>query len=924
MAGIKRGWRVGCAFLLCLLLFGLWAAPAHAAPGDTLRVAFCPLSGFFEYDEAGKETGYGVELLDKLSKYTGIQFTYVPADGWEDTKQMLLDGRADIRMPGTAPSVPSTDLGYTQHNIMDTFYAVLTLNSREDLIYNDYATLGTLRCAVTRGLKKVSPVDGQLAGVGMSQENLVDYENYNACRAALDAGEVDAVITNILDMTPDMKQLARFPTVCNYISMTLGNPYLDVLNDALAELSMDEPAFLANLYKKWFPDRVVVPFTREELEYLNTLGTQEGSGLNFYFHDGEGFLSRRENDGSMAGFYPLLAARVADKVGVPCTLSEMTDAVQRTYIFPEFYYDYGWAASHNTEITKPYFIVSYYKIFRKGGNLSPETGKVAAVNNFRVTEDLLNSGYTQDQLVLCEDYEACLEAVQARHADITYLPSYAADYYLNLYRYNALSAVLSEYSHQVCFAVYGEQSALLASILDKVLAATGDEELNALLVECTALRPTQNLLLEWLYENPLRSVAVISSLVAALVVLGMVLLFMARTRRQNMALLQATQAKQSFLARMSHDMRTPMNAIIGFSAFGQESTALDESKGYHTKINRAGRYLLQLINDSLDLSKLETGKYRFNLEPTGSEEFVEALRNILQPRAEEKGITLTIRDNTIAQRKVLFDKLRLQQIFVNLLNNAIKFTPPGGHVVLTLSGELQGSDTMQTAFTVADDGIGMSEEFQKERMYAPFEQADAGEMENGTGLGLSIVKELVDAMGGQITCESAPGKGTTFTVTITTKLAEPCSSPAPAAAPAAPAADALQSLAGKRVLVCEDHPMNREIAARLLKKVGMLVEDAPDGQQGVAQFAAAAPGYYSAILMDVRMPVMDGLAATRAIRALPRPDAATIPILAMTANAFAEDAQACVDAGMNEHLAKPIDPQALYQALAEQIARATP
>jgi CheY-like chemotaxis protein len=216
---------------------------------------------------------------------------------------------------------------------------------------------------------------------------------------------------------------------------------------------------------------------------------------------------------------------------------------------------------------------------------------------------------------------------------------------------------------------------------------------------------------------------------------------------------------------------------------------------------------------------------------------------------------------------------------------------------------------------VADNGIGMTEEFQREKLFQPFEQEYRGSgQESGTGLGLSIVKNLVELMGGAIVCRSAPGRGTVFDVTLPTKSA------APPAAPEKPAQRAdTAHLAGKRVLLCEDHPLNREIAEKLLQAVGVTAEAAENGKIGLERFRASAPGFYDAVLMDIRMPVMDGLEASRAIRALNRPDAKSVPIIAMTANALDEDLQRSVDAGMNAHLAKPVNPDTLYRTLSALI-----
>lgn len=905
--------RRGFLVLLCgLLLCGLSVPVSAENTSAELRVAFYPLDGFFEYDAAGKETGYGVDLLNKISQYTGISFTYVPAQSWEETKYMLMSGAADVRMPATEPSAPSPHLDYTQHGILDTYLAILTLKSRSDLIYEDYDSLQILRYGVSSNLYQTSSAQDYLAALGITEQQLQFYDGYNACRAALDSGAVDAVISNIMDMTDDMKQLARLEARSNYISMLIGQEALVRLNDALSRIKLEDPAFLPNLYAKWFPERVTTPLSKEELTYLASLDC-----LTFSFRDGQGYLARRADTGEFVGFYPLVAQRVCDILNVSYRQEPPADrAPEDVVIVPDFYYDYQWADEWDAAITESYFTVSYFQISKKGSPPPVADRKVAAVKEFRITEEFLKNRYSESQMVWCETYADCMEAVYAGKADVTYINNYAAEYYLNLYRYGGLTATLAEFSSRACFAVWGGESALLASALNKTLRTLSSDELSALMVNSTTVKPEQNLLMEWIYGHPIQSILATTVTVSVLVLSGVLLLMMRRAHRRNLQLQEATEAKQEFLSRMSHDMRTPMNAIIGFSGFGMSCEDAAESRAYHEKISQAGQYLLHLVNDSLDLSKLTAGKYELHPEPCLLREFLAAVNNIVQPLAQERGVRYaTSCNHEPSTNALLFDKARLEQIFVNLLNNAIKFTPRGGQVSLDIvSSEPAADGSAAVTFYVRDSGMGMSEEFMRAKLFQPFEQENPSASSSGTGLGLSIVHQLVEVMGGTITCESSPGKGTTFRVDLPTRLGIAGPSTRPAGPMKAPA------LAGSRILLCEDHPLNAEIACRLLQKQGVTVDTVSNGQQGVEQFCHAPAGHYDAILMDIRMPVMDGLTAARTIRGLERGDAKQIPIIAMSANAFPEDVQSSLASGMNAHLAKPIDPQALYDALQQFLA----
>ena len=373
---------------------------------------------------------------------------------------------------------------------------------------------------------------------------------------------------------------------------------------------------------------------------------------------------------------------------------------------------------------------------------------------------------------------------------------------------------------------------------------------------------------------------------------------------------KANEAKSTFLSGMSHDLRTPLNGIIGFTDIALRQTAVEKKQEYLEKIKSSGELLLALVNDTLELSRIESGKYALEMEHVDSQELGMTVVTALRPAAELKGVRLLAGAEDFPQEVLWADRLKIQKVLLNLLSNAIKFTPEGGTVkagVQILDPPVNGCNRR---IVVEDNGIGMSAEFLK-KMYEPFSQERRSETAHtvGTGLGLSIVQRIVQLMGGSIAVESEIGKGTRFTVDLPLQYEETAALKT-ADSPLAP-------LAGKQVLLCEDNYVNREIASLLLQEKDVRVDSAEDGEEGLKKFAASAEGYYDAILMDVRMPVMDGYEATSAIRRLNRPDAKIIPILAMTADAFEEDIRKCLEVGMNRHLAKPIRPEELYRALGE-------
>jgi len=376
---------------------------------------------------------------------------------------------------------------------------------------------------------------------------------------------------------------------------------------------------------------------------------------------------------------------------------------------------------------------------------------------------------------------------------------------------------------------------------------------------------------------------------------------------------KANLAKREFLFNMSHDIRTPMNAIIGFTALAQ--THIDDRgqvEDYLKKISVSSQHLLSLINDVLDMSRIESGKVTLEAKPVHLPELVHELRDIVQAVVSEKDLSLTLDTVGVENEDVIADPLRLEQILINVLANAVKFTPDGGQISLWIvQKDTAPAGYADFEFHIKDNGIGMSEEFQK-HIFEQFarERTSTVSKIQGTGLGMAITKSLVDMMGGRITVKSEQGKGSEFTISLRFPIGEAKAEQTP------PAAKASAS-AGKKLLVVEDNELNLEIASTLLKEAGFAVDTAENGKIAVEKVEAASADRYDLILMDIQMPEMDGYEATRRIRALPDTKKAALPIVAMTANAFEDDRKNALRAGMNGHIAKPLDIQKLFQVLSE-------
>lgn len=385
---------------------------------------------------------------------------------------------------------------------------------------------------------------------------------------------------------------------------------------------------------------------------------------------------------------------------------------------------------------------------------------------------------------------------------------------------------------------------------------------------------------------------------------------------------KASSAKTEFFSRLSHDMRTPMNGILGLIDLSEEETNQEVLQENIAKMKSSGTYLLGLINDSLDFQKIESGRMSLKLEEIYAQDLLENISSMIKETAKEKNIALNIQIiNENLDCYVCMDPMRTKQIFVNLLTNALKFTPEGGNVDICVECTKREGMISHNRFTIRDTGIGMSKEFLEDGIFKPFSQESNEVTANyaGTGLGLSIVKKLVELMGGTISVQSKKNVGTTFVVEIDIKRVNATEVSKEEIIENNQKNISIEQLSGKHVLVAEDHPLNAEIIKKLLEKADCIVTIAKNGKECVEMFNATEEFYYDVILMDIRMPVMDGFEAAREIRACSRKDALQIPIVAVTANAYAEDVSHALEAGMNAHLPKPVDSKVLYETIVQVI-----
>ena len=520
--------------------------------------------------------------------------------------------------------------------------------------------------------------------------------------------------------------------------------------------------------------------------------------------------------------------------------------------------------------------------------------------------------------LMCSTRQEMMEAVRKGKANAAFVYYYMAQAFVNSDTTGTMTYTLLEQpTFTYRMVVSSTENHAMAGILTKAMYAMPENFVEDLAAQYTTYKATYLTFADWIRLHPVVTVWVLLIFGWLLTTMAVIATrFSARKKAQKAAKEKAEEmaelaehaqaankAKTAFLSHMSHDMRTPMNAIMGFTGIAMKNNPSDEVKNCLEKIDESSEYLLSLINDVLDLTRVESGKVKYNPVPADLKSITDSALDITKGFLTNRDISFKIQREEAKIPNVLVDPVRLRDVLVNILSNAVKFTPDGGTITFEARCQEKGGDGyINMHYRISDTGIGMSEEFTKE-VFEEFaqEDSDVRTQYHGVGLGMAIVKKYVDMMGGTISVQSKKHEGTTFTVDIPLEITDKeCNK-------SDTGFSEKVNLTGVKVLLAEDNELNAEITTVQLEEFGMNVERVVDGKNAVEIFRNHPEGTFDVILMDIMMPEMNGYEAAKAIRAMnDRPDGKNIPIIAMTANSFAEDVQASLDAGMNAHLSKPI------------------
>ena len=929
--------------MICLVVFPV-STSAQENSDHVIRV------GSFEetynvVNEKGERSGYGYEYLQDIAGYAGWTYKYITSD-WKNCFTQLENGEIDI-LGG---------ISYTDERAENMLFSDMPMGEEKYYIYTDASNMD-----LTAG--NLDSFEGK--NIGVSKDNIVEdvlneweskyglhTKHINVSNTAevmdkLSKHEIDCFVSVEESRweESDISPITSIGETEIYFAINPERPDIkEALDSAMRRIKDDNPFYTDDLYRRYLSAQSSSFLSKEEREWIG----QHGAIRIGYLNQDGGISSVDPSTGKLTGVitdYVDLAENCLQGQTLEFELkgydtrSELLQALQDGKIDLIFHANQNpyFAETNGFALSDTLLTLNMAAITAKDSFDENKENIVAVEKDNFALKAYLSYNYPQWEVVEYETSDAAVKAMQKGEADCIVSNSGTVSDYL---KNNKLHSVFLTKEADVSFAVQQGEPVLL-SILNKTLTSMPTTQFSGAVVSYNA--SSRKVTAKDFIQDNLLAVSLIVG-ISIFVVLCIILDSLKKSKRaeekskksaeqalklnqeleekqqelQN-ALVEAqsaNKAKTSFLNNMSHDIRTPINGIMGMLTILEKSGNDGErAKDCLNKINESSKLLLSLVNDVLDMAKLESDTVVFGDESINLDQVCQEITESLSFQAEEKGLHVIGEHDDYSGIYVWSNAVHLKKILMNLFTNSMKYNKVNGFIYMSMRTIERSEDHMTCEFKIKDNGIGMSEEFIKNELFTPFVQADNSPRSdyNGTGLGMPIVKQLVEKMGGTITVESKLGEGSCFTVILPFKIdtnARPEEKE-----------DFNADISGVRILLVEDNELNAEIAEFMLTENGAKVETVKNGLEAVQHFEASEPGTYDVILMDVMMPVMDGLTAARTIRDLERQDAKTIPIIAMTANAFREDAERCMEAGMNAHLAKPLDDEKIKQTISEELRK---
>ena len=913
-------------YILCLIfLFGtvctnMAFAAETAQEQKTVRVGYVNVATYEEGGEGEYKRGSGYEYLQKISYVTGWKYEYVYGS-FRECYEKLVNGEIDLFGNVSYKPERAELFDFSSYPQGKDTYLLYTVRDNAELTTGDISKLNHCRIGVTEGSYQEGLLRDWLTANEI-QAKTIKYDGYETMMAALDAGELDAIATPDLATSYDYLPIVNIGFSDYYFAVSKRRPdLLKELNTALYEIQnseLDYNNLLVSRYHNKMSNNLLL--SEKEKEWLSAHDNKLRIG---YLADNLPY-SRQSEDGAMRGVMSSLADTLEKKFGISIeskcydTSMQLNDALEKDEVdtIGPIYSDFYLAEQKNYVLTNAFLSTTPVIIFREN-DLDTYSNVIAVTNESLFPEEVVHVLFPEAELCLYDGIEECLNAVASGKADSALVTSLRLNV-LRQYRImDELQFADTQVQSEICLATT-KANRVAASILNKGISLSSDTLNGVSLAENSYVKKKVS------FGDFVKDhiTEVFGAAMFIILLLGLLMYRMYINSKKLSAALDVAQnanaAKTTFLSHMSHDIRTPMNAIIGYTNIARKHHLDDNVDKCLEKIEESSEHLLTLLNDVLDISRIEGGKAKFDPVPINLCKVTDAVLAIIEGFLSERDLNFCVERKKLDYPYVFADPVRIREILVNILSNAVKFTNDGGSITFTADYEKEENDRrIIIHYSVTDTGIGMSREYVG-KIFEEFSQEDSGARTyyKGTGLGMSITKRYVELMGGSISVKSEKGVGTTVDVvipmeTVPSGKVQELEKNVPVLQP---------DLAGGRVLLVEDNEMNAEIAQIQLEEYGMKVTSVANGKEAVEAFESNPPGTFDLILMDIMMPVMNGYEATKAIRAMrDREDADTIPIIAMTANAFAEDVQASLDAGMNAHISKPLRMEEVVKTIARNL-----
>ena len=909
--------------LLCLILY-ITVIPlpvsAEEAKYRTVRV------GWYEgtYNTTGpdgRRRGYSYEYQQAVAAHTGWKYEYVEGS-WAELMSMLKKGEIDLLGGISYAEERSDSMLFSELPMGEDKYYLYVDPAHTDISTSDLSTLNGKRIGMLPDSVPARMFHEWEKSHGVNTQQ-VDITGADDVRQKLQNHEIDGFILNESPQweRDNISAVLLIGGSYNYFAISKKRPDLkEELDQAMQKIVKENPFYIEDLYKRYCSANSLETLTDEEQNWLE----QHGAVRIGYLKNDVGVSFADTESGETVGIindYVSLASGCLGEQAIEFQLTGFDSQEEELQALKDNRIDMIFHMNQNPYEAEQNDIILSNTVFEV--NVAVLTGVEKFDENGENTVavsrgNLLGKWYISFNYPSWKirEYDTSAEvekAVQSGEADCFVVK---AGQSLKILADSKMRSVFLTKSSTSCFAVTRENTTLM-NILNKTIQTLPDSRLSSQFYVYEN-EPGKVTLTEYIKDNLL--VVSIGFIGAVLVIVWIIVYLLIKARKAQIQAEKANAAKSDFLFNMSHDIRTPMNALLGYNELMKRELTDPKLLDYQEKMEQSGNLLLSIINNVLDMARIESGKVELDEDYVKIRDIYQGIYKIFQVEAEKKGIHLEM-EYDVQHEHVICDETKNREIFLNLISNAVKYTSSGGRVTIRITElDCDRDDYVRIRTQVIDTGIGMSEEFLPSLFdaFARERNTTVGKVA-GTGLGMPIIKKYIDMMGGTIEAESKLGEGSKFTVTLEYRIAD--KSYYEQDTEKSSDMDETDRINGKHVLLAEDNDLNAEIAEFILEDMGLMVDRVEDGVQCVARIEQKPAGTYDLILMDIQMPNMDGYKATQAIRRLADKEKSGIPIIAMTANAFEEDRKKALEKGMNGHIAKPVDIEKMRKILQNTFKR---